>query len=117
MTLLTSRPSPARPAFMFSVSRTTTLLAIVALAACLVAPVGASAQSAPGEEQYKFEPPTAGEGGEAAADDGQGDQGSSGVPAAAADSADDGGLPILLIVLAGTALAGAAIAIIRRQKT
>jgi hypothetical protein len=103
---------------MFTLSRTTTLLAICALAAFLLAPAAASAQGAPGEEQYKFEPPTAGSGG-APGEGSQGgtDEGSGGVPAAAADSADDGGLPILLVVLAGTALAGAAIAIIRRQKT
>lgn len=118
MTLLTSRPSPAWPAFMFTTSRTSTLLAICVLAACLVAPAAALAQ-APGEEQYQFQAPSAGNDTSAntGGQQGDGDQGSAGVPAAAADSADEGGLPILLVVLTGTALAGAAIAIMRRQKT
>ena len=120
MTLLTSRTSPGQLAFMFSLSRTITLLAICALAACLVAPAVASAQT-PAEETYVIPDQGAGDGNGAPAGggggSGGGENGSGGVPAAAADSADEGGLPILLVVLAGTALAGASIAIMRRQKT
>lgn len=102
---------------MFRLSRTITLLAICALAAWVIAPAALAQDKAPGEETYILDVPEAGNG-EAS---GQGSQGGSnegaGVPAAAADGADEGGLPILLIILAGTALAGATIAIMRRQKT
>jgi len=114
MTLLTSRTSPGKPAFMFSIRRTITLLATCALAVCLVAPAAALAQGggSDAEDNYVLDVPDAGQG----AGENEGDSNDAGVPAAAADSADDGGLPILLIILAGTALAGASIAIMRRQK-
>jgi hypothetical protein len=95
---------------MFSFRRTITLLATCALAICLCAPAAALAQGG-GESDagvnYELDVPNAGQN--------ENDQGD--VPAGAADSADDGGLPILLIILAGTALAGATIAIMRRQKS
>lgn len=103
---------------MFSLPRTITLLAICALAVCAIAPVAASAQGedSPAGENYVLDVPDAG-------NDGTGDQGSqkgsneTGVPAAAADSADEGGLPILLLVLVATAAVGAGIAIVRRRST
>ncbi len=108
MTLLTSRTSPGQLAFMYSRSRTILLLAICALAAALLAsPIGASAQApadetylvqSPSDETYVVDTPNAGN---------------------QAGSDDDGGsgLPILLVILAGTALAGASIAIMRKQKS
>ena len=123
MTLLTSRASPGlpylRPASMFSLPRTATLLAICALVAAAIVPSAALAQGgkSPAGENYVLDVPDAGNGG------GQGGQGSGGsddgssVPAAAAEGTDDGGLPILLIVLAGAALVGAGIAIARRRPT
>ena len=116
MTLLTCPNSPASPDPMFTFPRTITLLAICALGTFALAPAVATA--APAEEEYVLDLPSAGNEGQGAAKGGgQGaDEGSGGVPAAAADSADEGGLPILLVILAGTALAGASIAIMRRQK-
>ena len=79
-------------------------------------PVAAvAADDAPAEENYVLNVPDAGA--DAGADgSGGGQEDGAGATAAAADSADEGGLPILLIVLAGTALAGAIIAIMRRQQ-
>ena len=103
---------------MVSFRRTITLLATCVLAACLAAPAAVLAQTPP-EETYVLGDPSAGSDGDAQgqADEGQSgsEEDSGGVPAAAADSADEGGLPILLIILAGTALAGATIAIIRKR--
>jgi hypothetical protein len=102
---------------MFSFSRTITLLAICALGLTLVVP--AIANAAPAEEEYVLDLPSAGSNPGGAGDGGGGSAKGDGSNAAeaAVDSADEGGLPILLIVLAGTALAGASIAIMRRQRT
>jgi hypothetical protein len=92
---------------MFSFRRTITLLATCALAVFVLAPA-ASAQNGGSDagDNYVLEDIPQGQ------ENNQGD-----VPAGAADSTDDGGLPILLIILAGTALVGASIAIMRRQKS
>jgi hypothetical protein len=92
---------------MFSLRRTITLLATCALALFVLAPA-ALAQNGGSDagDNYVLEEIPQGQG------ENEGD-----VPAGTADSADDGGLPILLIILAGTALAGASIAIMRRQKS
>jgi len=116
MTLLPFRTSSPLMARMFSIPRTITLLAICALGLAAVAPVAATA--APADEEYVLELPSAGDNPEGAGGSGgSGGGGSSNAAAAAVDSADEGGLPILLVVLAGTALAGASIAIMRRQRT
>ena len=118
MTLLTSPASPARPAFMFSLRRTFMLLASCALAACLVAPAATLAQdNSDAGNNYVLDVPETGSDGEGSKGSNAGSDEGGSVPAAAADGADEGGLPILLIILGGTALAGATIAIIRRQKT
>jgi hypothetical protein len=104
---------------MFRLPRTITLLALCVLAACAIAPVGASAQDgdSPAGENYVLDVPDAGNG-EASGDQGsQKGSGDAGVPAAAADSADEGGLPILLLVLVATAAVGAGIAIVRRRSS
>lgn len=102
---------------MFTLSRTITLLAICALAAAAFVPAATAAERSPAAETYVLDDVEAGNGG--AGGSGQDSQGGSGdgagVPAAAADSADEGGLPILLIVLVGTAAVGAGIAILRRR--
>jgi hypothetical protein len=123
MTLLTSRPSrglrTAKPRSMFSLPRTITLLAICALVACAIAPVAASAQGgdSPAGENYVLDVPEAGNGGGETDGDSQKGSGDTGVPAAAADSADEGGLPILLLVLVATAAVGVGIAIVRRRSS
>lgn len=88
----------------------------------LVATAPATAvAAAPSSEQYKLELPSAGP------DDGsaEGQTGGSGAGTdqtstdrpltGIAESADDGALPILLVVLLGTAALGAGIAIMRRR--
>ncbi len=101
---------------MFSPKRTLTLLVTCLLAALVAAP--AAAVAAPAEEEYVLDLPSAGsEDPGAKGRGGKADERTGGVPAAAADSADEGGLPVLLVILAGTALAGASIAIMRRQKS
>lgn len=102
---------------MFSLPRTITLLAICALGLAVVLP--GSALAAPAEEEYVLDLPSAGSNpGGAGEGGGGGAQGDgSSAAKAAVNSADEGGLPILLIILAGTALAGASIAIMRRQST
>lgn len=102
----------------------TTLVALVC-ALTLALPATAAAQDAPANEEYVLEAPAAGEDDGAAAgggrDDGNGrggsgESGSDSLTGIAAGSTDEGGLPILLLVLAGTAVAGAAIAITRRRR-
>jgi hypothetical protein len=103
---------------MYSLRRTFTLLAICALAAFLVAPAAAPAQGgSDAGNNYVLDVPATGSGGEGSKGSSAGSNEGGSVPAAAADGADEGGLPILLIILGVTALAGASIAIIRRQKT
>jgi hypothetical protein len=102
----------------------TTLVALVC-ALTLAVPATAIAQGAPANEEYVLEAPAAGDDGGSATGGGQGDgkgrtgsegSGSDSLTGVAAGSTDEGGLPILLIVLAGTAVAGAAIAITRRRR-
>ena len=94
---------------MSRIKRTTTLLLVCALALAAV-PAAAVAQGEPAGEQYVLDVPQGGNG------DGSGEKSDS-VAAAATEGADDGGLPILLVVLVGTAAIGAGIAIMRRRST
>jgi hypothetical protein len=102
----------------------TTLVALVCVLT-LAVPATAIGQEAPANEEYVLEAPAAGDDGGAATGGGQGGadgragsdgSGSDSLTGVAAGSTDEGGLPILLIVLAGTAVAGAAIAITRRRR-
>ena len=87
---------------------------VCALALAVGIPAAAYAQSDPAIEQYDLDVPEGGNG--QGADDGSGEKSDS-VGVAATEGADDGGLPILLVVLIGTAAVGAGIAIMRRKKT
>jgi hypothetical protein len=99
--------------------RTTKLYVVCGLALVLIAPAALAAS--PAKEEYVPDIPTAGSDGGAAATE---DSRSGGTPNddagalnGVASSGDDGGLPILLVVLAGTAVVGAGIAIMRRSRT
>lgn len=118
-------PTPFRlTALMSRFSRPTTLLLACVLALVAAGPataLAADSDSSAGDI-YVLDTPEAGnESGAvpAGAENGSssGSEGDSGTVAAAAGSADDGGLPILLVVLAGTAIIGIAIAIMRRKRT
>jgi hypothetical protein len=98
---------------MSRIKRTTTLLLVCALALAAV-PAAAVAQDDPAGDQYVLDVP---EGGNGEGADGGSDEKSDSVAAAATEGADDGGLPILLVVLVGTAAIGAGIAIMRRKST
>ena len=97
---------------MSRIKRTTTLLLVCALALAAV-PAAALAQDEPAGDQYVLDVPEGGNGEGAESGDGKSDS----VAAAATEGADDGGLPILLVVLVGTAAIGAGIAIMRRKST
>ena len=97
---------------MSRIKRTTTLLLVCALALAAV-PTAALAQDEPAGDQYVLDVPEGGNGEAAGSGDGKSDS----VAAAATEGADDGGLPILLVVLVGTAAIGAGIAIMRRKST
>jgi len=99
---------------MSRIKRTSTLLLVCALALAAV-PAAAVAQDEPAGDQYVLDVPEGGNGEGAAG--GSGDEKSDSVAAAATEGADDGGLPILLVVLVGTAAIGAGIAIMRRKRT
>ena len=106
---------------MLRLSRITTLLLACALALALAGPAALAADSSAGEE-YVLEVPTGGNGAEAGesaggSDSGTGGSADRGTVGIAAGSADEGGLPILLVVLAGTAAIGVCIAIMRRRRT
>ena len=98
---------------------------LVALVCALALAVPATAMAAPADEEYVLDAPAAGNDEGPAAGGGQGDDegrggsggsGSDSLTGVAAGSTDEGGLPILLLVLGGTAVAGAAIAITRRRR-
>jgi hypothetical protein len=102
----------------------TTLVALVCALVLVLPALPAAAQSGPASEEYVLEAPAAGDD-EGAAPGGQADRNGRGdsegsssdsLTGIAAGSTDEGGLPILLFVLAGTAVAGAAIAIARRRR-
>jgi hypothetical protein len=97
---------------MSRIKRTTTLLLVCALALAAV-PAAAIAQDEPAGDQYVLDVPEGGNGEGAGSGDGKSDS----VAAAATEGADDGGIPILLVVLVGTAAIGAGIAIMRRKST
>jgi hypothetical protein len=113
--LLPFRTSCRLLAPMSRIKRTTTLLLVCALALAVGVPAAAVAQDEPAGDQYVLDVPEGGNGEGAAG--GSGDDRSDSVAAAATEGADDGGLPILLVVLVGTAAIGAGIAIMRRKKT
>jgi hypothetical protein len=122
--LLPFRTSFSLTALMDQLRRTTTLSLACALALLAAAvPAAAIAASSPSGGQYVLEQPSAGENGSGTAEGQSGDAGSDrgstdrALTGIAADSADDGALPILLIVLVGTAAVGAGIAILRRRRT
>lgn len=105
---------------MNSIALRSLLAAVAVAAAVMLAPSVSTA--APASEEYVLDFPSAGEkdgggSGESQRDPSEAgsEDGSKAVTGIAADSASDGGLPILLVVLAGTAAAGAGIAIVRRR--
>ena len=99
---------------------------LVALVCALTLAVPAIAVAGPASDEYVLDAPAAGNddgsaAGAAQGDDGNGRGGSGGsgsdsLTGIAAGSTDEGGLPVLLLVLAGTAVAGAAIAITRSRR-
>lgn len=107
---------------MLRLPRITTLLLACALALALAGPAAALAVDSSAGEEYVLEVPTGGNGAERAdgaggSDSGSGGSADRGTVGIAAGSADEGGLPILLVVLAGTAAIGVCIAIMRRRRT
>jgi hypothetical protein len=99
----------------------TTLVALVC-ALTLALPAAAFGE-APASDEYVLDAPAAGDEATGAAGGGQNDDGSGrsrggsdSLTGIAAGSSDEGGLPILLLVLAGTAVAGTVIAITRRRR-
>jgi len=110
-----------------TVKRSRTITLLLALLGSLAVLGPATAAAAPAQEEYVLDLPSAGED-ERSADPGrqaEGDgRGPAGIAAAAdpetvsgiAANGDGGGLTILLVILAGTALAGASIAIVKAAK-